>query len=121
MLVLWQGLLRVLVSSSVLVVIRVAGGLYGVFSFGLVLGGMTFSFMVDFYSAGFFFVGTYVVTSILLFSGWYMNEEVYVYKFVSYLIMFLLFIFLLTMGGNLFSILIRWERVGIFSFLLISW
>lgn len=119
--ILWQGLFRVLVSSFVLVVTGAVGGLYGVFSFGLVLGGMVFSFMVDFYSVGFFFVRAYVVTSILLFSGWYMGEEVYVYKFMSYLAIFLFFMFLLTMGGNLFSLLIRWEGVGIFSFLLISW
>ena len=62
-----------------------------------------------------------VLWSILLFSLSYIREEPRLKKFLFFIVLFITFIFCLTSCTNLLFILVRWERVRILSFLLISW
>lgn len=80
-----------------------------------------FMLILDFYTYRFFIVRFLVTWSILIFANWYIIDEVKVIKFLGFLVLFLFFIFCLTSCGNLLFVLVRWERVRIISFLLISW
>lgn len=57
----------------------------------------------------------------MLFSTSYIGEEPRFSKFIFFIVLFITFIFCLTSCTNLMFILLRWERVRILSFLLISW
>ena len=78
-------------------------------------------FSLDFYSISFFILRYLVLWSILLFTASYMVEEPGVKKFTFFIVLFITFIFCLTSCTSLLFLLVRWERVGIISFLLISW
>ena len=78
-------------------------------------------FTIDFYSVSFFMLRYLVLWSILLFSLSYIREEPRLKKFLFFIVLFITFIFCLTSCTNLLFILVRWERVRILSFLLISW
>lgn len=78
-------------------------------------------FSIDFFSISFFILGYLVLWSILLFTAAYMVDEPGVKKFTFFMVLFMTFIFCLTSCTSLLFILIGWERVGIISFLLISW
>nr|YP_001481138.1 NADH dehydrogenase subunit 5 [Phallusia mammillata]CAL23080.2 NADH dehydrogenase subunit 5 [Phallusia mammillata] len=110
---LWSGML--------VGVLWACGGVGGDLVFGMFLGGVECSFLVDFYSLFFMVVACYVTLSIMSFSGWYMAEEPAILKFTLFLGVFLLFMLMLVFAGNLMFLMIGWEGVGIMSFLLISW
>ena len=78
-------------------------------------------FSLDFYSISFFMLGYLVLWSILLFTASYIVEEPRVKKFTFFIVLFITFIFCLTSCTSLLFLLVRWERVRIISFLLISW
>ena len=78
-------------------------------------------FSLDFYSISFFILRYLVLWSILLFTASYMVEEPRVKKFTFFMVLFITFIFCLTSCTSLLFLLVGWERVGIMSFLLISW
>ena len=78
-------------------------------------------FTIDFYSVSFFMLRYLVLWSILLFSLSYIREEPRLKKFLFFIVLFITFMFCLTSCTNLLFILVRWERVRILSFLLISW
>lgn len=78
-------------------------------------------FSLDFYSISFFMLRYLVLWSILLFTASYIVEEPRVKKFTFFIVLFITFIFCLTSCTSLLFLLVRWERVGIMSFLLISW
>ena len=78
-------------------------------------------FTLDFYSVSFFMLRYLVLWSILLFSIRYIREEAGLKKFIFFMVLFITFIFCLTSCTNLMFMLLRWERVRILSFLLISW
>ena len=61
---------------------------------------------MDSMSEGFFFVGMFVSSSIILFSFWYISEDVGKVKFVLFISVFLGFIFILTFSGSLLMLLI---------------
>ena len=77
-------------------------------------------FSLDFYSISFFMLGYLVLWSILLFTASYIVEEPRVKKFTFFIVLFITFIFCLTSCTSLLFLLVRWERVRIISFLLIS-
>ena len=78
-------------------------------------------FSLDFYSISFFMLRYLVLWSIILFTASYMVEEPRVKKFTFLMVLFITFIFCLTSCTSLIFLLVRWERVRILSFLLISW
>ena len=78
-------------------------------------------FSIDFFSVSFFILRYLVLWSILLFTSAYIVDEPRVKKFSFFIVLFMTFIFCLTSCTSLLFILIGWERVGIMSFLLISW
>jgi len=78
-------------------------------------------FSIDFFSVSFFILRYLVLWSILLFTSAYIVDEPRVKKFSFFIVLFMTFMFCLTSCTSLLFILIGWERVGIMSFLLISW
>uniref|UniRef100_A0AAU6PX76 NADH-ubiquinone oxidoreductase chain 5 n=1 Tax=Ophiothrix scotiosa TaxID=3135525 RepID=A0AAU6PX76_9ECHI len=79
------------------------------------------SLALDFFSLTFFSVGVFVTWSIIEFSHYYMDTDPNQSRFISTLILFLLFMLILVSANNLFLLFVGWEGVGIMSFVLISW
>lgn len=89
------------------------------FSFNLYI--IQFLFFIDFFSIIFLFLLIFIRGFIIYYSFRYFLEEVNQKIFFFYLVFFIFFIFLLVCRRSLLLIFVRWERVGVISFLLISW
>ncbi len=76
--------------------------------------------MVDFSLFSFIFFFSLVSISLIIisFSGIYLREQERKY-FLSFKILFIISMFLIILGGDLFSLFIGWEGLGITSFILI--
>nr|YP_009730160.1 NADH dehydrogenase subunit 5 [Amphiura sinicola]QHT54216.1 NADH dehydrogenase subunit 5 [Amphiura sinicola] len=81
----------------------------------------TISLSIDFTFLLFASTALFVTWSIIEFSYYYMNNDPNKNAFINTLVIFLLFMLLLTSANNLFILFIGWEGVGIMSFVLISW
>lgn len=80
-----------------------------------------FDFILDFQSSFFMLVVWVVSWSILSFSSNYISTEGSVNQFIIYLVMFIFFMLVLVISGNYYLLFVRWEGVGLISYLLISW
>nr|QNQ65316.1 NADH dehydrogenase subunit 5 [Amphiura sp. JN-2020] len=79
------------------------------------------AFSLDFVFIIFASTALFVTWSIVEFSHYYMKGDPNKATFFNILLLFLLFMLLLTSSNSLFTLFIGWEGVGILSFILISW
>lgn len=69
------------------------------------------------------FIGTVIVIGgrVLIYTRWYISDELYYKRFVSLVLLFILSIVLMILIPNLIGILIGWDGLGLTSFLLVCY
>nr|WID86963.1 NADH dehydrogenase subunit 5 [Anomaloglossus rufulus] len=82
---------------------------------------LDFSIQLDHYTIMFIPIALVVSWSIIEYSLWYMHNDPKMQLFFKYLLIFLLAMMLLVSAGNLLTLFLGWEGVGIMSYLLIGW
>nr|YP_010564890.1 NADH dehydrogenase subunit 5 [Pallenopsis patagonica]UZA61345.1 NADH dehydrogenase subunit 5 [Pallenopsis patagonica] len=80
---------------------------------------MSFVVVLDYYSLFFCSFVLFISSSVFLFSENYMIGDSYLYRFVFLLLLFVISMLLLIFSGNLLSLLLGWDGLGLVSFLLV--
>nr|YP_010561796.1 NADH dehydrogenase subunit 5 [Ammothea clausi]UYX57743.1 NADH dehydrogenase subunit 5 [Ammothea clausi] len=80
---------------------------------------INFNLMMDFYSIIFSSFVLYISSSVFMFSKIYMQSEKFTLRFVFLLLLFVLSMLMLIYSGNLITILLGWDGLGLVSFLLV--
>nr|YP_003891056.1 NADH dehydrogenase subunit 5 [Tanystylum orbiculare]ADB91992.1 NADH dehydrogenase subunit 5 [Tanystylum orbiculare] len=78
-----------------------------------------FSLYLDFYSTMFSSLVLYISSSIFLYSKFYMKSEKKINRFLILMMMFVLSMLMLIFSGNMLTILLGWDGLGLVSFLLV--
>ena len=94
-------------------------GFFEVFLFGRAGMDMTFSFVFDFLSLGFFCCVSFISRVVFLYSLFYMSGTVDARRFVWLVFLFVLSIFLLVFSGNFLVTMVGWDGLGLVSFCLV--
>ena len=81
---------------------------------------LNFDIFLDYLNITMFFVVFFISFFVNLFAVWYMWKDSNLYKFITYLNLFSLFMLILVCTNNLVFVFIGWEGIGIFSYLLIN-
>nr|UYX57796.1 NADH dehydrogenase subunit 5 [Austrodecus sp. JZ-2022] len=80
---------------------------------------INFYLMMDFYSIIFSSFVLYISSSVFMFSNIYMKMDKFNLRFVFLLMLFILSMLMLIYSGNLITILLGWDGLGLVSFLLV--
>nr|YP_010564878.1 NADH dehydrogenase subunit 5 [Pallenopsis pilosa]UZA61333.1 NADH dehydrogenase subunit 5 [Pallenopsis pilosa] len=80
---------------------------------------MGFTVIFDYYSLFFCSFVFFISSSVFLFSENYMKGDFYLYRFMFLLLLFVISMLLLIFSGNLLSLLVGWDGLGLVSFLLV--
>jgi len=80
---------------------------------------MEFSFLIDAVSLTFASLVLFITGSVILFSKYYIKEEVFYTRFHCILISFVLSMLILIFGVSLISIVLGWDGLGVTSYLLV--
>nr|YP_009459889.1 NADH dehydrogenase subunit 5 [Hydropsyche orris]AUT18154.1 NADH dehydrogenase subunit 5 [Hydropsyche orris] len=73
----------------------------------------------DWMSVFFFFVVTLISSMVIYYSKSYMSEEIYIFRFIILILLFVLSMVLLIFSLNLISILLGWDGLGLVSYCLV--
>nr|WJQ21826.1 NADH dehydrogenase subunit 5 [Actornithophilus grandiceps] len=79
----------------------------------------SFSLLIDPYSLIFLVTVISIFSSIFSYSFYYLQEEVFLKRFLALLSLFVLSMMILILSGNFFSSIIGWDGLGVTSVLLI--
>lgn len=81
----------------------------------------SFSFIgiVDLFSLLFRSFVVLISSFIILYRGFYISEDLFFNRFITIIIIFVLSIIILVFGGNLFSLIVGWDGLGLVSFCLV--
>nr|AAS18912.1 NADH dehydrogenase subunit 5 [Achelia bituberculata] len=80
---------------------------------------ISFSLMMDYYSLYFSSIVMLISSAVFLFSKSYMSSEIFIRRFVLLLILFIMSMIMLVFSGNLVTVLLGWDGLGLVSFLLV--
>lgn len=80
---------------------------------------INFLIFLDFYSLLFASFVLYISSSVFIFSRIYIKEDNFIYRFVFLILLFIISILILIFRGNLITVLIGWDGLGLVSFLLV--
>nr|YP_010317938.1 NADH dehydrogenase subunit 5 [Geukensia demissa]UJM44216.1 NADH dehydrogenase subunit 5 [Geukensia demissa] len=82
---------------------------------------LSFNLMLDYISI--IFVGAVLIISgsVIVYSNWYMYEEIYYNRFIILIYFFVLSMICLIMIPNLVTLMIGWDGLGLVSFLLVCY
>ena len=67
------------------------------------------------------YIITLITSIIIIYSTWYMEEDPHINRFLSFLLIFSVTMYILVSANNLFTLFLGWEGVGIMSYLLINY
>nr|YP_054477.1 NADH dehydrogenase subunit 5 [Podura aquatica]AAT69339.1 NADH dehydrogenase subunit 5 [Podura aquatica] len=76
-------------------------------------------FLFDWMSCGFASTVCFISSMIMVYSSYYMADEVYVSRFVALVYLFVLSMLLLIYSPNILSVLLGWDGLGLVSYCLV--
>lgn len=92
-----------------------------VFDFSVFWGVLdfSFSFLFDYVSLGFFSVVSLIAGVVLFYRGFYMLGSSTISRFCYLVVLFVFSMMVLVFSGNLFSLIVGWDGLGLVSFCLV--
>nr|YP_009128548.1 NADH dehydrogenase subunit 5 [Phallocryptus tserensodnomi]AJP76846.1 NADH dehydrogenase subunit 5 [Phallocryptus tserensodnomi] len=81
--------------------------------------GLTFQLYLDWMSLSFLFLVSFISSQVVKYSIYYMEGEVYFYRFMHLLLLFVLSMMFLIVSSDGLSLLLGWDGLGITSYCLI--
>nr|QSF20367.1 NADH dehydrogenase subunit 5 [Mactra sp. WB-F] len=80
---------------------------------------LSFPFLLDWVSLSFGAVVCFISSWVVMYSRFYMADEVFLLRFLTLVILFVLSMNLLIFSPSIFSLMVGWDGLGVVSFLLV--